>query len=402
MGIFDGIRILEFSPFISGAYCAKLFGDLGAEVIKFEEPRGGDWTRREGPFPGDVPNQEASGLFLNLNTNKLGVTLDPATPEGRAVFLRLAQSADVLIDGQAPGTLAALGLDYATLSAANPRLIFAAVSPFGQTGPYRDYTAYHLNLFHAGGEGFVMPGGYANDLHPDREPVAGPAHLAECDGGVIAASPIAAALLWREMTGEGQFIDVSVHEGLLLLSGVEIERYADDGVLDTRATRNVPGGVIPAKDGYVVLDGRADDMWNAMVGVMGNPEWAQAPEFQDRMWRTRNYQVLREGLSDWASTRSAEEIFHETQRAGIATAACYTAEDFFRSAQTEARGFLVEIAHPVAGTFRYPSWPYQFAGITKPDYRPAPTLGQHTASVLASIGYGEGDLAALRAAGAIA
>jgi len=401
MGIFDGLRMLEFSPFISGSYCAKLFGDLGAEVVKIEEPGAGDWTRREGPFPGDVPNEEASGLFLNLNTNKQGITLDPATPEGRAVFLRLAQHADVLVDGQRPGHLEALGLAPETLLAANPRLIVARVSPFGQTGPYRDYTAHHLNLFHAGGEGFVMPGGYANDLHPDREPVAGPAHLAECDGGVIAASPIVAALLWREATGEGQVIDVSVHEGLLLLSGVEIERWADDGVLDTRGTRNLPGGVIPAQDGYVVLDGRADDMWNAMVGVMENPEWTQAPEFQDRVWRTRNHEVLRKGLSEWAGTRTAEDIYHATQRAGIATAACYTAADFFNSAQTAAREFLVEIEHPVAGRFRYPSLPYQMAGIPKREFLPAPTLGQHTASVLASIGYGEGDLAALRAAGAI-
>ena len=401
MGIFDGIRLLELSPFISGAYCAKLFGDLGAEVIKIEEPRVGDWTRGEGPFPGDVPNPECSGLFLNLNTNKQSVTLDPATPEGRTVLLRLVATADVLIDGYAPGAMERLGLDYATLASINPRLIMAAISPFGQTGPYRDYTAYHLNLVHAGGEGFVMPGGYANDLHPDREPVAGPPHLAECDGGVIAASPIAAALIWRELMGEGQYIDVSVHEGLLLLSGVEIERWADDGVLDTRQTRNVPGGVIPAADGYVVLDGRADDMWNAMVQVMGNPEWAQAPEFQDRVWRTTNYQVLRRGLSEWASTRTQEAIYHETQRAGIATAACYTAEDFFRSAQTIARGFLVEIDHPVAGRFQYPSLPYQFSEVPRREFLPAPTLGQHTASVLASIGYGEGDLAALRSAGAI-
>ncbi|MGE3857294.1 MAG: CaiB/BaiF CoA transferase family protein [Dehalococcoidia bacterium] len=401
MGIFDGVRVLEFSPFISGSYCAKLFGDLGAEVIKIEEPGRGDWTRREGPFPGDVPNEEASGLFLNLNTNKQGITLDPATPEGRAVFLRLAQHADVLVDGQRPGQLEALGLAPETLRAANPRLIVARVSPFGQTGPYRDYTAHHLNLFHAGGEGFVMPGGYANDLHPDREPVAGPAHLAECDGGVIAASPIVAALLWREATGEGQVIDISVHEGLLLLSGVEIERFADDGVLDTRRTRNVPGGVVPAQDGYVVLDARADDMWRTMVGVMGDPEWAQAPELTDRVTRSRAYETLRRGMGEWASTRTAEEIYHLTQRAGIATAACYTAEDFFKSKQTEARGFLVEIEHPVAGRLRYPSTPYQFAGIPKREFLPAPTLGQHTASVLTSIGYGDADLQALRAAGAI-
>lgn len=397
MGIFDGIRILEFSPFISGAYCGRLFADLGAEVIKIE-PREGDWTRAEGPFPGDVPDPECSGLFLNLNLNKQGLTLDVTTPEGRAIFLRLATSADVVIDGHPPGTMERLGLDYATLSSVNPRLIVESVTPFGQTGPYRDYTAYHLNLFHAGGEGFVMPGGLANDLHPDREPVAGPPHLAECDGGVIAASPLAAALIWRELTGEGQYIDVSVHEGLLLLSGVEIERYADEGVLDTRATRNVPGGVIPAADGYVVLDGRADDNWKRMVEFMGHPEWARAPELEHRALRVQNYQTLRRGLSEWAGTRPKEDIYHQTQRAGMPTAVCYTAEDFFRSQQTAAREFLVEVDHPVAGRLRHPSTPYLFSEVPKREYVPAPTLGQHTEEVLASIGYGEADITTLRTA----
>lgn len=401
MGIFDGIRILEFAPFISGQYCAKIFADLGAEVVKIEEPGRGDWTRGEGPFPGDVPDREQSGLSLNLNTNKQGITLDPSTPEGRTVFLRLAAAADVLIDGQPPGTMERLGLDYATLSSVNPQLIMAAVSPFGQTGPYRDYAAYHLNLFHAGGEGFVLPGGFANDLHPDREPVAGPPHLAECDGGVIAASPIAAALIWRELTGEGQYIDVSVQEGLLLLSGVEIERWADDGVLDTRQTRNVAGGVIRAADGYVVLDGRGDDMWKLLVQCIGNPEWAQPPEFQDRVWRQQNHTIIRRGLTEWANTRTQEEIYHETQRAGIATAACYTAEDFFRSAQTAGRGSLVEIDHPVAGRLQYPALPYLFSEAPRGAFTAAPTLGQHTATVLAAIGYSEHDLAALRRAGAI-
>jgi len=400
MGIFDGLRILDFSPFISGAYCARLFADLGAEVIKIEEP-GGDWTRTEGPFPGDIPHPEQSGLFLNLNLNKQGITLDPSNPQGRAVFLRLIASADVLIDGQPPGTLDRLGLGWTTLSALNSRLIVESVTPFGQTGPYHDFRTYHLNLFHAGGEGYLLPGGLANDEHPEREPVAGPAHLAETDGGVMAASPIAAALIWRETSGRGQYIDMSVQEGLLLLSAVEIERYADEGVLDTRAMRNVPGGVIPAKDGYVVLDGRGDDNWQRMRGYMGNPEWANAPELRERTSRVVNYRMLRRGLTEWACMRSKEEIYHGTQRAGMATAACYTAEDFFKSAQTEAREFLVEVDHPVAGTLRYPSIPYIFSAVPKRQYQPAPTLGQHNASVLASIGYDEADLTALRSAGAI-
>ena len=150
-GALQGVRLLEYGQLVSAPYCAKLLADLGAECIKIEEPPVGDPARRRGPFPDDIPHPEKSGLFLYVNTNKLGVTLDPRTPTGRLIFQRLAQEADVLIEDRPPGEMERLGLGYAALSALNPALIVTSITPFGQTGPYKDYKTYHLNLYHASG-----------------------------------------------------------------------------------------------------------------------------------------------------------------------------------------------------------------------------------------------------------
>ena len=402
MTIFNGIRVLEFSPFISGQYCAKLFGDLGAEVIKIEPPGTGDWTRQEGPFPHDEPDAEASGLYLYLNINKQGVTLDPTTPQGRELFLELVRTSDVVIEGHTPGEMGRLELDYEVLRAVNPNVIMASVSPFGQTGPYSEFKAHHLNLFQGGGEGFVMPGGYANDLHPDREPISAPSHVAECDGGVGATIPIAAALIWRELTGEGQFIDVSVQELLLHLSGIEVERWADTGFLEHRGSRNIAGGVMPCKDGFVILDGRGDEMWGRLMKVLGNPEWSRPPEYGDRAWRAQHVPHIREKLMEWTMEHDKEFIYHETQKAGIATAITYTSEDVFRSPQNAARDFFVELDHEHAGRLAYPFIPYRFSEVPIEYRSAAPLLGQHNQQVYGGLlGYSDNQIEALRAASAI-
>ncbi|GAG45713.1 unnamed protein product, partial [marine sediment metagenome] len=150
-GALEGLRVLEYARMVSGPYCAKLLADLGAEVVKIEQPSLGDPARQKGPFPGDLPHPEKSGLFLYLNTNKLGITLDVQTEEGRKLFRELAQGADILIEDSPPGRMEELGLDYESLSALNPRLIVTSITPYGQTGPYRDRKSYHLNLYHASG-----------------------------------------------------------------------------------------------------------------------------------------------------------------------------------------------------------------------------------------------------------
>src|ERR1700691_5056896 len=190
---------------VSGPMCGKLFADMGAEVIKLERPGAGDEARRHPPYPDDIPHPEKRGLFLYLNTSKKGVTLDPATPSGAAIFRKLIASADVLIENHAPGFMASIGLGYETLRTINPRLIVTSVTPFGQSGPYRDWKGTDLIEFAMSLTGYNTPT-MVDD--PEKEnPLRAPGHAADMMGAATAAAATMMAIFQRDLTGEGQWID---------------------------------------------------------------------------------------------------------------------------------------------------------------------------------------------------
>ena len=159
-GALEGVKVLEYCHTVAGAYCGKLLAELGAEVIKIEKPRLGDDARRQGPFPRDLPDAEKSALFLYVNANKLGVTLEPSSPEGRDIFLEVAEKSDVVLEDYPPGSLNAMGLGYSDLARVRPDLVLASITPFGQTGPYARYHAFGLNVYHASGVGYLTPEGW--------------------------------------------------------------------------------------------------------------------------------------------------------------------------------------------------------------------------------------------------
>ena len=168
---FEGITVLEYADFIAGPYCGRLLADMGARVVKIEPPGAGDSARSYGPFPGDVPDREKSGLFLYLGVNKRSVTLDPVTPAGRDLFVKLAAKADVVLEDKTPGGMALLGLDYPTQREINARLVYVSITPYGQNGPKAGWKARHINSFHASGEGYTLPGGATFAALPVRPPV---------------------------------------------------------------------------------------------------------------------------------------------------------------------------------------------------------------------------------------
>ena len=226
---FDGISVLEFAGGIAGPYCARLLADLGARVIKIEPPGYGDPVRRIGPFPGDIPDREAGGLFLFLNTGKRSVTLDPSVPSGRDLFLKLASNADVLIEDHQPGELGKSGLDYGSLQESNPALVYVSITPYGQDGPNASWKASHLNSFHASGEGFTLPGGQTYQSFPDRAPVTAGANLGDFDTAILASSATVAALYAREFLGTGQHIDISRQEATLGMNRLELGPIPEPG-----------------------------------------------------------------------------------------------------------------------------------------------------------------------------
>ena len=267
--VLSGVRVIECCQMVAGPYCSKLLADLGAEVIKIEPPQG-DETRRKGPFQNDIPHPERSGLFLYLNTNKRGITLNLNSSNGKRIFTELAKGADILVEDMPPEAAKELGLDYDIFKKQNPRLIMTSITPFGQTGLYKDYKAYTLNIFHAGGEGYLIGGAD----YIDRAPLKIGGLVAEYDAGLSAAIATLAALYWSGISGLGQHIDVSKQEALMSLYRPDVARYGNDGVVLSRATSGFPlGGMLPCQDGHVVVMCWLESEWPRMLEAVGDTEW---------------------------------------------------------------------------------------------------------------------------------
>ncbi|MCK4964865.1 MAG: CoA transferase, partial [Dehalococcoidia bacterium] len=286
----EGVKVLELCQGVAGPYCTKLLADLGAEVVKIERPGYGDEARKTLPFFHDMPDPERSGLFLYLNTNKLGVTLNVTTATGKGIFQELVKQADILVEDNPPQWMTKQGLDYESLQEINPGLIMTSITPFGQTGPYRDYKAYPLNVFHCGGEGYLTPGGVEN---ADRPPLQVGGFLVEYDSGLSAAIAVLAALYWRRKSGDGQRIDISKQESLMALNRLDMVRSANEGEVITRAKQGVPyGGALPCKDGYTVFITWESVQWDRLVAFMGDPEWANDDKFRDYADRVKHGELL--------------------------------------------------------------------------------------------------------------
>lgn len=236
----DGLKVVEWSEFVSGPYCGKLLADLGAEVIKAEKPGSGDRARSYGPFPQDIPHPEKSGLFLYLNTNKLGVTLNVGNARGAEIFKELVKWADVVVENHPPAEVEEVGLQWENLKTLNPRLVMASISPFGQTGPYRDYRACDLNLFHASGLAFVNPSDCVDDAE-QQPPLKGPLHQSSFVAGLTAAISTMSAVFASQMTGLGQHVDLSEHEALASIMRRDFAVYTMEGMAWTRLKGSIRG-----------------------------------------------------------------------------------------------------------------------------------------------------------------
>ena len=406
----EGIKVLEYGGFVSAPMCTKLLADLGAEVIKVEPPWVGDKARRRGPFLQDIPHPERSALFLYLNINKLSITLDVNTATGKRIFKELIRETDLLVENQPAGRMKELALDYQSLSQVNPRLVMTSITPFGQTGPYSTYKSYPLNTYHAGGEGYCLPGGLGWLLYSDRPPIKMGAFVGECDTGVSAASAALAALIWRETTNKGQHIDISQQEVLLNLVRFDIASF-NTGWVESRATRSFPiAGLMQCKDGFVQVMPLLRHMWEALVDLVGNPEWAKQEDFDNLMARFYSgdrpsgvtQQEVNKRLEKWMLQHTKEEIYHGGQARGLAVGIVSSVEDLFQSKQLKARDFFAEIEHPETGQIPYPSAPYKYSETPWRVERPAPGLGEDNVQIYSRrMGYSQEDLVRMRQAGVI-
>ncbi len=372
-GPLAGLRVVEWGSMIAAPYCAKLLADLGADVVKIEAPGEGDPARREGPFPPEGPHRERSALFLYLNTSKRSVTLDLGTEKGRALFRRLAAGADLLIEDAAPGTLTALGLGHEDLSADNPGLITVSITPFGPDGPYCGYKTYHLNQYHCGG---FTSGFYEGK--ESRAPACGGGHIAEYDAGLTASVACMGAVLGRKISGRGQHVDVSKQEAAMCLERVDIGRSANDP--GQRSGWGSIGGLLPAKDGHLVITAGSDHQWRGLVEAMGNPDWAAEEWCQSEKGRTDNAARIQPHIKEWTSSHTRDEMYHALQSRNAPAGPVLSTAEARNWVQLNERGFFDPVDHPEAGTHAYPTTPYRFSSITWSMSR-APLLGEHNLDV---------------------
>ena len=397
--VLDGVKVIEYGKLISAPFCAKIFADMGAEVIKIEQPCCGDDSRRMEPFMNDIPGLERSGLFQYLNMNKKGITLNPETATGRKILLQLLKGADVFIENNPPKRMKALKLDYARVKQVNLRIVMTSITPFGQTGPYKDYKSSELINAHMGGVGYDS----VREVDISREPIKAPAHIFGFQAGLSAATATVAAVFQQSVTGEGTYLDVSEQESIIQNMHSVFRYYYNKQIVNrTDVLDRAPAHILPCKDGYIHHANMEESEWWRFVDLMGNPEWAKNELFADYTLRSQYWDALKPLILDWTKDHTMDEIYRGSQERGSAIGALYTAKDMLSDRQMAARGFFVEADHPEIGKLQYPGVPYRFSGIPKEQPSTAPLLGQNNEEILCGdLGYTKKDLVKFREAGVI-
>ena len=396
----NDLRVIEFAEMVSGPMCGKMFADMGAEVIKIEPPGRGDEARSHPPYPGDVPHPEKSGFFLYLNTSKKSLTLDPASPAGVEVFKRLIADADVLIENHRPGYLESIGLGYETLRALNPRLILTSITPFGQTGPYRDWKGTDLVEWAMSLTGYNTPT-LVDDVDKEN-PLRAPGHAAEMMGATNAAAATMMALFHRDATGAGQWVDAPCWQATVNTSKLEMAAYSYVGIPFSRLRANVQVGLepLPCRDGYIYTLWAADSHWKALRTLLGDPPELVNEIFDTHAGRHENDDILRTLIRQHLAQHDMDHLVTEGQRLGLTIGPVHTVAQAAHHPHLEARGAFVEIDHPAAGSFKFPRSLVQMTA-TPPESMRAPLLGEHNVSILSRLGYTGEDLRRLQSAGVI-
>ena len=397
-GILKELRVVELAHRPSGAFCAKLLADQGADAIKVEPPGWGEQSRHEPPFIGEEPHPDRSSTFLAFNTNKRGITLDVEQASGRDLFLRLAQSADIIIESYEPGRLAELGLDYETLAEDNPRLILVSITYFGQDGPYADYRGDDLVAQAMGGYLYAVTGSAA------KPPMGTALQQMEITAARNGAVAVMAALLRREQTERGTHIDVSTMEAAVSTPSGLIHPYTYTGRNPHRggSDGNVMDGMhLPTLDGEVTLTtagtgGRPMQAWAEFLEEQGLTD----PKFATRAGRMEHWEELHSLVAPKLAQWTNLDLMRETMARGLVIGLVQTPTQVVESPHLEERGFFVEMDHARAGLLKYPGSGFFIDGENAMEStRPAPRLGEHNVEILCGeLGLAVRDLGLLRAA----
>jgi len=387
-----GIRVLDLSRVIAGPYCATLLGDLGADVVKIERPGRGD----------DLRSWRGSGMsaaFAAINRNKRGVAVDLSHSEGARIALELARRADVIVENFLPGVADRLGLGYAAVRAVNPRVVYASVTGFGQSGPYAKRPGY--NTIAQGMSGLMGLTGM--DGHPPTR-VGG--SVADLAAALCAFGTVNAALVHRVRTGEGQYLDVNLLASTLSLLPDPVAHYFDSGVRPKRVgNRNAnltPAEAYPTKDGMIQVVMMNPDQYERFCRALGDGDLATDPRFATNDARLANYDEFRTRVERALRSATTAEWQERFERAQIAAGPVYELDEVFGDAQVQHLGLVAEVEQPGYGRARMLGFPVRASATPATIRRPAPLLGEHTAEVLAEIGLDADEIARLVGVGAVA
>ncbi len=379
----DGVRVLELTDGIAGPFCAKMLADYGAEVVKIEAAH---------PVQLDYPEinaAERTALHLHLNTNKKSVTLDLELERGRSLLFNLAIRCDVIVESMRPGTVEALGIGYERVSARRPDVVMTSVTPFGQTGPYRDWDYTELTVF-------AMTGAMHREGLPNRQPLKYGGEIAQYFGGAAAAASSMAAIVGAAMTGVGDWIDLSIFEAMaghphqigrrapFAFSGEEDPR-AEPRTSDSGNSEQYAVGTFRCKDGYVSFLPLGSRMWPNIAQMVGRPELMDDPRFRKSDDRTQNRSELEQIFQAWLDSRTRSEVFVAAQDAGLPAGPVLEAHEVMGTTQFNERGYFREMDHPEFGTLVYSGLPIRLSDTRMSDAKPAPMRGQHSREILTQV-----------------
>ncbi len=398
----EGLRILDLTRALAGPYCTMMLGDLGADVIKVERPGRGDESRGWGPpFVGQPygPYPGESAYFIAANRSKRSVTVNLKSPEGQEVVCRLASVSDVLVENFRTGALEGMGLGYDDLHDLCPGLVYCSISGYGRTGPYAERPGYDFII--------QAEGGLMGITGPEEGPpyrVGVP--IVDITAGMFAASAILAALRARDLTGEGQLVDVSLLDTQVALLTNVGSNYLVGGA-DPRRQGNAHPNIAPyqafrARDRWFALAAANQRQWAALCDAVGRPDLRDDPRFANNEARVAHRPALVEALDEAFAARDAAEWLADLREAGLPCGPINEVPDVFAHPQAQARGLAQEVEHPTAGPVRLAGFPYKMSHTPAEVRRPPPLLGQHTDEVLTELlDYSAGEVAALREYGAI-
>ena len=386
----EGIRVLDFTQYLSGPHCTSVLSELGAEVIKIEMPGKGEPERMAMPM---TPKRE-SYQFFSYNRGKKSVTLNLKNPKGIEIAKKLAAKVDILVENFAPGGMERLGLSYEEVKKINPRIIYASISGFGQTGPRRNDVSYDVVAQAMGGLMSVTG-------HPGGEPVKAGISLGDYMGGYNGVIAILAALHYRTVTGEGQSIDISMQDGIWAMVFPDRANYFDTHVVPERIgnklSSSAPFGAYNAKDGYVVICTITDPQWHKVLQAMGREDLKDEPRYATRENRTKNMEEVDGLVQAWCQGKTVEEVFSVLKEFGVPCSPLPTFDQVANDPHLLSREMIVEVEQPVSGKIKLSGSVYKMSKTPGDRKMKVSDVGENNKEILGGLlGFDEQEMQKLK------